>query len=157
MDLYSGFFIQFMYAIQNTFKKMETFVFSTQLNRITALLKQNSFTEVMTLLSNETGWGGGTKIGASLQTFVNDYAKMLNKQTTIIILSDGWDTGASESIERAMQKIHSMGNKVIWLNPLAGYKEYKPEASGMRAALPFIDVFASVHNVESLRNLGRFI
>lgn len=157
MDLYSAFFIQFMYAMQNTFRRMETFVFSTNLSRITTLLKKTNFSGAMELLGNETGWSGGTKIGESLQSFLSGYSQLLNKQTIVIILSDGWDTGESNSIETAMRKIHSAVKKVIWLNPIAGFAQYKPEAKGMQTALPFVDVFAPVHNVESLKNLGKFI
>ncbi len=157
MDLYSGFFIQFMYALQNTFKKTETFVFSTKLSRITSILKQNSFSEAMKSLGNEVGWGGGTKIGESLQSFLADYPKVINKQTMVIILSDGWDIGESGPIASAMHQIHSSSKKIIWLNPLAGFADYKPEAKGMQSAMPFVDVFASVHNLESLKKVGRFL
>ena len=157
MELYSTFFIQFMYAIQNVFKRMETFVFSTQLIRVTSLLRLNSFDEAMKLLGHETTWSGGTRIGESLQKFVDDYSRLLNKQTLVIIVSDGWDTGNIETIERAMSKIHSASRKVIWLNPLAGFSEFKPEVKGMQSALPYIDSLAPVHNLDSLRQLRKLI
>ena len=157
MDLYSGFFIQFMYAMQHAFKKMETFVFSTKLSHISSFMKKSSFAEVMKSLAEETGWSGGTKIGESLKNFLDGYSKLLSRQTIVIILSDGCDTAEGASIEKAMRKIRTSSKKVIWLNPLAGYSLYQPEARGMQAALPFVDVFVAAHNVESLRNLGRFL
>ena len=40
MDVYSSFLIQFMYAFQHAYRRIETYVFSTSLHRITPLLKE---------------------------------------------------------------------------------------------------------------------
>jgi uncharacterized protein with von Willebrand factor type A (vWA) domain len=42
------------------------------------------------------------------------------KQTIIMILSDGWDTGEVEVLENSMQKNHQKTRKFIGLNPLIG-------------------------------------
>ncbi|HEU5165342.1 MAG TPA: VWA domain-containing protein, partial [Chitinophagaceae bacterium] len=159
MDLYSAFLIQFMYAFHQVYRRMETFVFSTSLKRITSLLKQKNFQDAMQLLSIENnGWSGGTRIGESLDSFVKGYGKkMIDSKTIVIILSDGWDTGNIDLIKQNMKFIHARSKKLIWLNPLAGFEDYKPHVSAMKAALPFIDVFAAVHNVESLKKLGRWL
>ena len=155
MDLYSSFFIQFIYAFQSVYKRIETFVFSTHLQRITQELRSKPFREAMQDLSQHTqGWSGGTKIGESLQTFVEDYGfQMLDKQTIVLILSDGWDTGEVELVESSMENIKKKSRKVLWLNPLMGNPNFKPEVEGMKAALPYIDTLASVHNLDSLRRL----
>jgi uncharacterized protein with von Willebrand factor type A (vWA) domain len=44
---------------------------------------------------------------------------------------------------------------VLWLNPLLGLKDYQPLTRGMAAALPYVDVFAPAHNLESLLALER--
>ena len=159
MELYSAFLIQFMYAFQQVYSRMETFVFSTSLKRITAILKQQNFRDAMHLLSAESiGWSGGTKIGESLDTFIKEYGnRLIDSKTIVIILSDGWDTGNTDLIEKNLEIIHAKAKKIIWLNPLAGYAAYQPDAAGMKAAMPFIDVFAPVHNAESLRKLSGWI
>lgn len=158
MDLYSTFLIQFLYAFQSVFRRIETFVFSTQLHHVTSDLKQQSFQEALRELSERTaGWSGGTRIGASLWTFTHDYSKLLNKETIVIVLSDGWDTGDPDVLTEAMQRIRQKSRKVIWLNPLAGNPNYQPRTAAMQAALPYVDVFASAHNVESLRALGKWL
>lgn len=159
MELYSAFLLQFMYAFQQVYQRMETFTFSTSLQRITPLLKQMHFEEALEMLSLENeGWNSGTRIGESLYTFVNDYShKLIDSKTIVIILSDGWDTGNIELLKQSMHLIHTKAKKVIWLNPLAGYNAYRPEVAGMKAAMPFIDVFAPVYNVDSLRRLAKWI
>ncbi len=159
MDLYSQFLIQFIYAFQTVYRQVETFVFSTGLHRITEQLQTSHFKEALWQIeSSVPDWSGGTKIGASLETFVQEYgARMLDDRTVLLILSDGWDTGEIELLEACMRHIQSRAAKVIWLNPLAGSETFQPTVRGMQAALPYIDVFAPVHNVESLRNLVRLL
>jgi uncharacterized protein len=43
------------------------------------------------------------------------------------------------------------------LNPLLGLKEYQPITRGMSAALPYVDVFAPAHNLESLLALEKHL
>jgi uncharacterized protein len=159
MELYTAFLIQFLYAFQQVYSRMETFVFSTSLTRITAMLKQKNYNEVLlTLGAEESGWSGGTRIGESLDTFVKEYGdRLLGSGTIVIILSDGWDNGNTDTLGKNMEIIHAKSKKVIWLNPLAGYSSYRPDTAGMQAALPFIDVFAPAYNAESLRRLGRWL
>jgi len=159
MDLYASFLLQFMYAFQQTYSRIETFAFSTSLQCITSLLRQNDFTTALKEITNQSNsWSGGTRIGQSLHTFVEEYAsKALDKRTIVIVLSDGWDTGAIPVLEQSMEVIHNRSKKVIWLNPLAGYTSYRPEVAGMKAAMPYVDVFAPVHNAESLKKLVRWL
>ncbi len=159
MELYSVFLLQFMYAFQQVYNRMDTFVFSTSLTRITTELQHKDFRKALHMLGAEkSGWAGGTKIGDSLIAFVKEYAKkMVDSKTIVIILSDGWDTGNIDALKQSMAYIHKKSKKVIWLNPLAGHSVYRPDVAGMKAAMPFIDVFAPVHNLQSLRQLGRLL
>jgi uncharacterized protein with von Willebrand factor type A (vWA) domain len=40
---------------------------------------------------------------------------------------------------------------------MLGWQDYAPEARGMKAALPFIDLFAPAHNLESLVALEPYL
>ncbi|PHN01692.1 vWA domain-containing protein [Flavilitoribacter nigricans] len=153
MDLYSKFLVQFMYGFQRVVSRVETFVFSTSLQRITNQLNKNSFEHTLEELSlTVPGWSGGTRIGESLQTFVEDYGRrLLSRRTLVLIMSDGWDTGEPEVMEAAMASIHRQASKVIWVNPLAGSPGYEPTVRGLQAALPYIDLFVAAYDVESLR------
>jgi uncharacterized protein with von Willebrand factor type A (vWA) domain len=74
-----------------------------------------------------------------------------------IILSDGWDTGEPDVLAEQMRIISQRVQKLIWLNPLLGLKEYEPITRGMEAALPYVDIFAPAHNLESLLELEKFL
>ncbi|MFN8357049.1 MAG: VWA domain-containing protein [Spirosomataceae bacterium] len=158
MDLYSSFLIQFIYAFQSVYRRIETFVFSTSLHRISAELKQQHFQTALQELSDKVvGWSGGTQIGQSLASFVQDYSRLLDKQTIVLILSDGWDTGDTDALADSMALIHQKARKVIWMNPLAGNPQYEPTVQGMQAAMPYVDIFAPAHNAESLQKIGKWL
>ncbi|HSM87682.1 MAG TPA: VWA domain-containing protein [Candidatus Limnocylindrales bacterium] len=161
MNPYSLFLVRFAYALQKHFKRVDTFLFSTQLAEVTGALRGRQLREALKLLGEQAaGWSGGTKIGESLREFNLFHARrLLARDTIFMILSDGWDTGEPELLETELKVVRRRARKVIWLNPLLGMSEYRPETRGMSAALPHIDVFAPGHNLESLlaleRHLGR--
>ena len=158
MDIYGRFLLQFLYALQNSFARVETFVFSTHLSRITDELETGSYREALArLASGGRGWSGGTRIGASLAEFSAGWPGTVDRRTIVVILSDGWDTGEPEILGDAMREIRSRAGKLIWLNPLLGNPSYQPLTRGMQAALPHIDIFAPGHNLTSLEHLGRLL
>lgn len=158
MDLYSRFLLQFLYALQHAFAKVETFAFSTRLVHITNALARDSYREALDELArSETGWSGGTKIGASIADFVAASIRRVDRRTVVIILSDGWDTGDPELLSGALAAIHRRAGRVVWLNPLLGSPTYQPLTRGMQAALPHVDVFAAAHNLASLEALARYL
>ena len=157
MDCYSRFLIQFMYGLQNELWGVETFVFSTSLSRITHLIRTKDITNALEKISGSIlGWSGGTNIGRSLQTFNRDFApSLVTHRTVVVVISDGWDRGDVSLLERQMQDLKRRCKTLIWLNPLLASENYEPLCKGMQAALPYIDLFLSVHNVNSLVTLGR--
>jgi uncharacterized protein with von Willebrand factor type A (vWA) domain len=152
MNAYSFFLLKFAYVLGKYSPEVKTFVFSTILVEVSNLLRTRRMADALRLLSQMTaGWSGGTKIGNSLRDFNKHYASaMLSPQTVFIVLSDGWDTGAPEELASELRKVKRRVAKLIWLNPLLGLEEYRPVTRGISAALPFIDVFAPAHNLQSL-------
>ena len=158
MDLYSRFLIQFIYGFQSAYRHIETFAFSTSLYHITEELRSSNIKLAMQRLAQHVDqWSGGTKIGQALFEFVKSYQCFIDKDTVVIIMSDGWDTGDLDRLDQAMAYMHKHADRVIWLNPLAGNPNYQPETGGMATAIPYIDVLASVHNIDSLKKLARSI
>jgi uncharacterized protein len=158
MEKYSRFLITFIYALQQAYGPVETFAFSTSLHRLTGILKRQNIREILDGISEAVpDWSGGTKIGNSLQDFIENYGALLNKDTIVLILSDGWDVGEVELMESRMKEIHQKTGRVIWLNPLLGSPDYQPDCLGMKAALPYVDDFLPAHNLDSLQNLCNHI
>jgi uncharacterized protein with von Willebrand factor type A (vWA) domain len=154
MDLYSRLLLQFIYGLQNSFARVESFVFATSLARITGELKGKTYQRALDRLSkNINGWSGGTRIGASLTTFNQRWLPRIDRRTVVIVLSDGWDTGEPEQLAEALSQLQQRAGRVIWLNPLLGHATYQPLTRGMKAAMPYINVFAPVHDLNSFRAL----
>jgi uncharacterized protein len=156
METYSTFLLQFVYALHNALGRVESFVFSTRLTRVTEYFSHRSIELALEQVAGDApDWAGGTRIGDSLHTFNSHWARqVLRPHTLVLILSDGLDSGHWSVLEREMAELDRRAERVIWLNPLLGDKGYQPTARGMRVALPHVALFASAHNLASLRDLA---
>src|SRR5262245_3931106 len=158
MEIYSQILLQFVYGRTSSFARVETFAFSTTLERITEHLRDRDYKHSLESMgASVRGWSGGTLIGASLAAFNSGWPKLVDKRAIVIILSNGWDTGEPEEMGAALADLKRRAGKLIWLNPLLGSPAYQPLVRGMQAALPHIDVFAPLHNLASLRALERHL
>ena len=155
MDLYSRFLLQFLFALQNVFRRVETFTFSTRLTRVSEHLKGRSYRQVLRRLTDVRDWSGGTRIGESLAQFNREWSQLVDRRTIVILLSDGWDTGEPEVLASELLRIKRRAGRLIWLNPLLGNPSYEPLTRGMAAALPLVDDFAAAHNLAALRDLAQ--
>jgi hypothetical protein len=154
MDLYSRFLLQFLYALQHVFSRVETFTFSVRLTRVTDFLRARSYRDMLRRLAAVRDWSGGTRIGEALAELNRGWPHLVDRRTIVIVLSDGWDTGDPEVLAAELLRIKRRAGRVIWLNPLLGNPSYEPLTRGMAAALPLIDHFAPAHNLAALRDLA---
>ena len=159
MSLYTAFFVRFLHGVVDAFHESEAFVFHTRLAHVSASLRDRDVTRAVDKLAlMAQGIGGGTKIGESLATFNRWHARrVINTRTAVMIVSDGYDTGAPEQLGEEMRRLRRRCRRIIWLNPLIGWRDYSPQARGMQAALPYVDLFAPAHNLESLAALEPYL
>jgi uncharacterized protein len=159
MSLYTAFFVRFLHGVVDAFRESEAFVFHTRLAHVSASLRERDVTRAVDKLSlMAQGIGGGTKIGESLATFNRWHARrVINSRTAVMIVSDGYDTGTPEQLGEEMRRLRRRCRRIVWLNPLIGWRDYSPQARGMQAALPYIDLFAPAHNLESLAALEPYL
>ncbi|MCK6626286.1 MAG: VWA domain-containing protein [Anaerolineae bacterium] len=159
MERYSRVLLKFIYAISNGLEKVEAFVFSTRLTRITHHLKNKDIDAALdqaTLSIHD--WAGGTRIGESLKTFNYEWGRrVLGQGAIVLLISDGWDRGDIDLLEREMNRLQLSCHRLIWLNPLLGSENYEPLTRGIQTALPYIDDFMPVHNLKSLEQLGSLL
>lgn len=103
-------------------------------------------------------WGGGTRIGANLARFVDESgARLLSRETLVIIFSDGLDVGDVPQLARAMREIDRRSAGIVWLNPHAEAPGFAPAARGMRAALPFITLLCGANDAHGFTKLAERI
>jgi uncharacterized protein with von Willebrand factor type A (vWA) domain len=159
MSLYTAFFVRFLHGVVDSFREAEAFVFHTRLAHVSPSLRDRDVTRAVDKLAlMAQGIGGGTRIGESLATFNRWHARrVINSRTALMIVSDGYDTGAPERLGEEMRRLARRCRRIIWLNPLIGWRDYSPQARGMQAALPYVDLFAPAHNLESLAALEPYL
>ena len=152
MKLYSRYLIAFVRGLIGSWLKAEAFLFHTRLVHISDVLRERDRLRAMDRLSLMVeGFGGGTRIAGALRSFNEHYARrMLNSRSIVIILSDGYDTDPPEALAAELARLKRRARRLVWLNPLLGWRDYAPVARAMTAALPYIDCFATAHSLESL-------
>jgi uncharacterized protein len=159
MSLYTAFFVRFLHGVVDAFREAEAFVFHTRLAHVSPSLRDRDVTRAVEKLSlMAQGIGGGTRIGDSLASFNRWHARrVINSRTALMIVSDGYDTGEPGLLAAEMRRLRRRCKKIVWLNPLIGWRDYSPQARGMQAALPYIDLFAPAHNLASLAALEPYL
>ena len=155
MDPHTRFLLTFALSLKRVVKRCEVFAFNTSLTRLTPWLTPGKIGPTLDrLAAGVPDWSGGTRIGASLDEFVTRYLDTLvSAKTVVVVLSDGLDLDSPAVLAGAMRAIRGKARKVIWLNPLLGDPRYRPEARGMKTALPFVEHFVPAHNLESIERL----
>ena len=154
MERHANLLLQLVYALGQRAGRVETFVFTTSLTRVTRQLRTPSFGEALIRVGEQVPhWSGGTRIGESLATLNRDHAHLLDRNTSVVLLSDGWETGEPELLSVELGKLRRRVRRLVWLNPLLGTPDYEPLTLGLQAARPYVDVFASAMDPDHLKRL----
>lgn len=155
MKQYSRFFLQFAKGLVGKWLEAEAFVFHTRLLKVSDAMREADPFRAMTRLAlMADGFGGGTRIGASLRTFNDRHAtQALNSRSVVIILSDGYDTDEPELLVAELKRLRKRARRIVWLNPLIGWRDYEPAARAMAAAMPLIDCFAPAGTLAELAQI----
>ncbi|MEC8472171.1 MAG: VWA domain-containing protein [Pseudomonadota bacterium] len=155
MAQYSRMFLHFMHAMTNNGDRVHSFLFGTRLTNISRYLRNKD----VDLALEETAkavedWSGGTRIGFCLKQFNQHWSRrMLGQGAVVILLTDGLDRGEGQELGKQMERLSKSCRQLVWLNPLLRYKKFEPRAEGVRIMLPYVDVFRSAHNINSLAEL----
>ncbi len=158
MDLYSNQLLKLLYYACNTIHRTEVFAFSTQLVSLNKYIQGRSFWEAVHLVSRNVNiWNSGTRIGSALGLLLSEHPGVLRSSTVFIVISDGWELGDLDLLKKRLREIKGRVVKIVWLNPQADSPNYSPLAAGMKAALPFIDVFSGINIFTNKREFERIL
>jgi uncharacterized protein with von Willebrand factor type A (vWA) domain len=159
MSMYTGVFLRFIHGVLDEFREAEAFLFHTRLAYVSDAMKEKNAARALDRLSMMAqGAGGGTRIGESLQTFNRWHAaRVIHSRTCVIIVSDGYETGDARRLGREMAVLTKRCRRIAWLNPMMGWEGYAPEAAGIKAALPYVDLYAPANTLNSLIELEPYL
>ena len=157
MDAFNPFLLQLMLGLQKALKNSRTLVFSTELTEVTALLRRGTIRQTLDEVSATVRhWSGGTNIGNALARLNRGILREGSARSTVaIVISDGYDNGATSRIETEMRAMRRRVRKIVWINPMYGATTFQVRAAGMKAALPYVDHFLPAFNAASLQVLVR--
>jgi len=159
MSMYTGVFLRFIHGVLDEFREAEAFLFHTRLAYVSDAMKEKDPMRALDRLSiMAQGAGGGTKIGESLQTFNRWHAaRVLHSRSCVMIVSDGYETGDAALLGREMAALAKRCRRIVWLNPMMAWEGYAPEAAGIKAALPHVDLYAPANTLKSLAELEPYL
>ena len=149
---YSRALVMFAHAALRSDRRWEAFCFGTRLTRVTRVLRTVDHDEALRRAATEVvDWDGGTRIGESLKRFLDDFGHSgMARGAVVVFCSDGLEVGDPKLLAEQMARLSRLAHRVVWLNPLHEDPAYEPLVRGMQAALPYVDDFASGHNLASL-------
>ena len=135
--------------------RAEVFTFATRLTRITAeLAAARPETVLARAGAAAPDWSGGTRIGASLKEFNDEFGcPGLARGAVVLIISDGWETGDAAQLGQQMARLSRVAYRIVWANPRTKSPRYRPEVSGMAAAWPYCDAVVSAHSLNAIDDL----
>jgi uncharacterized protein with von Willebrand factor type A (vWA) domain len=156
MERYSRMLLHFAHGLVRRHRRVEAFLFSTQLTRITLQLRGHRLDDVAGAVARAVqDWSGGTRIGGALKEFHQRWSRRaLYGGPVVLLVSDGWDRGDPLELRDAMARLKRSCRRIVWLNPLIGTADYAPLTQGLQAALPFVDDFLPVRNIGNLADLA---
>jgi uncharacterized protein with von Willebrand factor type A (vWA) domain len=159
MSMYTGVFLRFIHGVLDEFGEAEAFLFHTRLAHVSDAMKEKDAARALDRLSIlAQGAGGGTRIGESLQTFNRWHAaRVIHSRTVVMIVSDGYETGDAALLGREMAALGRRCRRIVWLNPMMAWEGYAPEAAGIKAALPHVDLYAPANTLNSLTALEPYL
>jgi uncharacterized protein with von Willebrand factor type A (vWA) domain len=158
MSAHAAVALQIAAALAGATSRIEVFTFSTALQRVTGNVRRAAAGDRRPLEALPSAWGGGTDIGGCLTEFLRvPGARLLGRDTVVIIASDGLDAGDAATLAAAMGELRRRSAAIVWLNPLLDLPGYEPIAQGMRAARPHVTTFVSVTGLESFTRLARVV
>jgi uncharacterized protein with von Willebrand factor type A (vWA) domain len=159
MERYSRMLLLFARALTSRHHRVEAFLFSTRLTRITRQLRTRGADEALEAVAESVqDWSGGTRIGGALREFHQLWGRRaLNGGPVVLLISDGWDRGDPEELRSQIARLQRRCHRLIWLNPLIGTADYAPLTRGLQAALPFVDDFLPSRTLSNLADLARHL
>ncbi|MDE2200727.1 MAG: VWA domain-containing protein [Rhodospirillales bacterium] len=152
MSRYAQILLHFLHAVANDRERVSVFLFGTRLSNITRQLRHRDPEMAFQMVAHAVpDWSGGTRIGEALAMFNRNWARrVLGQGAVVLLVTDGLDRDGAHGLAENMERLHKSCRRLIWLNPLLRWDGFEPKSQGIRAMLPHVDEFRTVHNLASL-------
>ena len=149
--------LHFAHAVTRRHHRVEAFLFSTELTRITRQLRACRGRTTRSRRcrgrcpTGRAGRGSAARSGSSISAGAA-------ASCTAVRWSCSSPTGGIAAIRRSSRdqiaRLQRSCHRLIWLNPLIGTADYAPLTRGLQAALPFVDDFLPARTLTNLADLA---
>lgn len=155
MSQYTRIFLHFLHALTEKRRRVHAFVFGTRLTNLTRQMRHRDPDAALADCSAAVkDWSGGTRIGDTLAEFNQVWSRrVLGQGAVVLLITDGLERDDAAGLSQEMERLHKSCRRLIWLNPLLRFDGFQARARGVRAMLPHVDEFRSVHNLDALADL----
>jgi uncharacterized protein with von Willebrand factor type A (vWA) domain len=155
MARYAQILLHFLHAVTNDRARVHSFLFGTRLTNVTRQLRHRDAEVAFEMVSHIVpDWSGGTRIGESLELFNRQWSRrVLGQGAVVLLITDGLDREGARGLAEATARLRRSCRRLVWLNPLLRFEGFQPRSEGIRAMLPHVDEFRTVHSLDSLRAL----
>jgi len=156
---YSRLFLHFLHALAEKRRRVHSFVFATRLTNLTRELASRDPDEALARASKRVkDWEGGTRIAHALHEFNRHWSRRVLGQGAIVLLfTDGLEREVTRELTFEMDRLKRSCRRLIWLNPLLRFEAFEARASGIKAMLPHVHEFRSIHSLVSMEELCRVL
>lgn len=157
MERYSRLLLAFLHAATRGHHRRDVFAFGTDLTDLTpAFGVADTDSMLGDAASRMVDFAGGTRLGDSLKTLRQRYARRLvGRRTLVLLITDGLDTGEPADLAHELAWLRRACRRLLWLNPLLRYAGYQPTARGASVLHTYAHGMLAVHNLEKLEDLAR--
>ncbi|KQT57449.1 MULTISPECIES: vWA domain-containing protein [unclassified Aureimonas] len=155
MSQYTRIFLHFLHALTEKRRHVHTFLFGTRLTNVTRQMRHRDPDDALADCAGAVkDWSGGTRIGEALHGFNKAWSRrVLTQGAVVLLITDGLERDSIAELEVEMERLKKSCRRLIWLNPLLRFDGFSARARGVRAMLPHVDEFRSVHSLEAMADL----
>ncbi|RWP43861.1 MAG: VWA domain-containing protein [Mesorhizobium sp.] len=155
MSQYTRIFLHFLHALTEKRRRVHAFVFGTRLTNLTRQMRHRDPDAALADCSAAVmDWSGGTRIGDTMGEFNRLWSRrVLGQGAVVLLITDGLERDDVAGLSEEMERLRKSCRRLIWLNPLLRFDGFEARARGVKAMLPHVDEFRSVHNLDALADL----
>jgi uncharacterized protein with von Willebrand factor type A (vWA) domain len=156
MSPYADALLRFAHAlVRHRPRWTAVYALGTRLTPLTAAMRTRDAEAALRLAGQAIpDWRGGTRLADTVSAFVRgDGHRGVARRAVVVVFSDGWETGDPDRLARAVEHLHRLAAKVIWVSPHAEKPGFAPTAAGLRAVLPHVDALVAGHTIATLTAL----
>ena len=122
MERYTRVLLHFMHTLAGSLFQVESFVYSTDITRITRQIRQKDVDNALEDIGQTVlQWGGGTMTGECLHSFNWQWSRrVLGRGAVVIMITDGWDRGDIPLLHREMARLERSCKRLDLVESAAG-------------------------------------